>query len=153
MWFCTWWSATDRAKWCGMVRQGRRYGPSTTYKITPCWVTRLQPQPGGPPCWASPLAFGLMEADAQLYSSLHAFVVIYLMFILYVLRAHLVTGTCFQTTFNEYLCYIDGKTSKFYFWLRFLLKRFKHRHFTSCSNMCFIYRFTSDIGEIFSGFL
>ncbi len=26
-----------------MVRQGRRHGPSITYKITPCWVTLLQP--------------------------------------------------------------------------------------------------------------
>ncbi len=28
---------------CGKARQGRRHGPSITYKITPCWVTLLQP--------------------------------------------------------------------------------------------------------------
>ncbi len=27
----------------GVVRNGRRHGPSITYKITPCWVTLLQP--------------------------------------------------------------------------------------------------------------
>jgi hypothetical protein len=27
----------------GVVRHGRRHGPSITYKITPCWVTLLQP--------------------------------------------------------------------------------------------------------------
>jgi hypothetical protein len=26
----------------GVVGQGRRHGPSITYKITPCWVTLLQ---------------------------------------------------------------------------------------------------------------
>ncbi len=26
-----------------VVRQGRRHGPSITFKITPCWVTLLQP--------------------------------------------------------------------------------------------------------------
>jgi hypothetical protein len=31
----------DRAS--GVVRQGRRHGLSNTYKITPCWVTILQP--------------------------------------------------------------------------------------------------------------
>ncbi len=27
----------------GVVRQGRRHGPSIAYKITPCWITLLQP--------------------------------------------------------------------------------------------------------------
>jgi hypothetical protein len=27
----------------GVVHQGRRHGPSITYKITPCWVILLQP--------------------------------------------------------------------------------------------------------------
>ncbi len=27
----------------GVVRQGRRHGPSIAYKITPCWVTLLRP--------------------------------------------------------------------------------------------------------------
>ncbi len=27
----------------GVVHQGRRHGPFITYKITPCWVTLLQP--------------------------------------------------------------------------------------------------------------
>jgi hypothetical protein len=40
----------------GVVRHGRRHGPSITYKITPCWVL-FSSQPGGPPCWTSPLAF------------------------------------------------------------------------------------------------
>jgi hypothetical protein len=34
-------SAPDRVS--GVVRQGWRHGPSITYKITPCWVTLLQP--------------------------------------------------------------------------------------------------------------
>jgi hypothetical protein len=42
--------------------KGRRYGPSITYKITPCRVTLLQPT-RGPPCWASPLAFGLINCN------------------------------------------------------------------------------------------
>jgi hypothetical protein len=36
------WAAPDWGKWC-MVRQGRRNGPTITYKITPCWVTLFQP--------------------------------------------------------------------------------------------------------------
>jgi hypothetical protein len=40
----------------GVVRQGWRHEPSTTYKITPCWVTLS-------PCWASPLVFGLTGED------------------------------------------------------------------------------------------
>jgi hypothetical protein len=34
--------------------------PSITYKITPAG-SHSSTQPGGPPCWASPLAFGLIE--------------------------------------------------------------------------------------------
>ncbi len=34
--------------------KGRQYGPSIKYKITPASSC-----PGRPPCWASPLAFGL----------------------------------------------------------------------------------------------
>jgi hypothetical protein len=52
----------------GVVCQGRRHGPSIKYKITPCWVTILQP-PGGPPCWTSPLAFGLIADDKRAYSA------------------------------------------------------------------------------------
>ncbi len=36
-------SASDWYKWC-VVRQGRRHGLSITYKITPDWVTLLQPR-------------------------------------------------------------------------------------------------------------
>ncbi len=39
--------------------KGRRYGPSITYKITPAGPLSSS-QPGGPPCWASPLVFGLI---------------------------------------------------------------------------------------------
>jgi hypothetical protein len=43
------------------VRSGKakRYGPSITYKITPAGSLSSS-QPGGPPCWTSPLAFGLI---------------------------------------------------------------------------------------------
>jgi hypothetical protein len=35
-------SASDRGA-SGVVRQGRRHEPSIAYKITPCWITLLQP--------------------------------------------------------------------------------------------------------------
>ena len=45
----------------GVVRQGAGGMDRTSRtKITPCWVTLLQ-QPGGPPCWASPLAFDIIS--------------------------------------------------------------------------------------------
>jgi hypothetical protein len=35
----------------GVVRQGRRHGPSITYKITPCWAAVLgHPSRFWPPC-------------------------------------------------------------------------------------------------------
>jgi hypothetical protein len=43
-------SAPDRTS--GVVRQGRRHGPSITNKIIPCWVLSFS-LTGGPPCWAS----------------------------------------------------------------------------------------------------
>ncbi len=36
-----------------------RYGPSITYKIIPAWSLSTN-QPSEPPCWAIPLAFGLI---------------------------------------------------------------------------------------------
>ncbi len=42
-----------------MDGKGRRYGPSITDKITPDG-SLSNSQPGGPPCWASPLSFGLI---------------------------------------------------------------------------------------------
>ncbi len=43
-----------------VVRQGRRHRPSITYKTTSHPAGSLSSsQTGGPPCWASPLAFGL----------------------------------------------------------------------------------------------
>ncbi len=51
-------SAPDRGKWCGdVVRQGRRQGLSTVHRPA---GTLFSSQPGGPPCWATPLAFGLI---------------------------------------------------------------------------------------------
>ena len=44
--------------------KGRRYGPSITYNITPAGSLSSS-QPGGPPCWASPLAFGLTVLDGD----------------------------------------------------------------------------------------
>ncbi len=46
----------------GVVGQGRRHRPYITSKITTCWGagSLSSGQPGGPPCWASPLAFGLI---------------------------------------------------------------------------------------------
>ncbi len=41
-------------------RKGRRYGPSITYKITHAGSLSSS-HPGGLPCWASPLAFGLID--------------------------------------------------------------------------------------------
>jgi hypothetical protein len=57
--FCTFRNieAPDRGK-SGLVRQSRRHKPSTTYKIRP--GSPSSSQPGGPPCWSSPLAFGLI---------------------------------------------------------------------------------------------
>jgi hypothetical protein len=44
-------------------KKGRRYGPSITYKITPAG-SLSSGQPGGPPCWVSPIiAFGLIAAN------------------------------------------------------------------------------------------
>ncbi len=43
---------------------GRRYGPSITYKITPS-ESLSSSQPGGPPCWPRPLAFGLIGLSRQ----------------------------------------------------------------------------------------
>ncbi len=53
------------SSWQGnQVRYGkvRRYGPSITYKITPA-ASLPSSQPGGTPCWVSPLAFGLIVLD------------------------------------------------------------------------------------------
>ncbi len=41
------------------VRAGGMDRPSRTKLHTSCWVSFLQPAWGGPPCRASPLAFGL----------------------------------------------------------------------------------------------
>jgi hypothetical protein len=48
------------------VRYGksRRYLPSITYKITPAGSLSSS-QPGGPPCWTSPLAFGLIGGNGH----------------------------------------------------------------------------------------
>ncbi len=48
----------------GTVRYGedRQYSLSITYKITPAGSLSSR-QPGGPPCRASPLAFGLIVRD------------------------------------------------------------------------------------------
>jgi hypothetical protein len=42
----------------------RQYGLSITYKIKPAG-SLFSSQPGGPPCWASPLAFGLIGRDPR----------------------------------------------------------------------------------------
>ncbi len=42
----------------GIVRQGRRHGPSIVYKITPCWVTFPQPARRAA-VLGQPSAFGL----------------------------------------------------------------------------------------------
>jgi hypothetical protein len=46
----------------GVVRQGRRHGPSITYKITPYWVTLIQSARRAA-VLAGPLAFGLIGED------------------------------------------------------------------------------------------
>ncbi len=46
--------------------KGRQYGPKITYKITPAGSLSSS-QPGGPPCWASPLSFGLIGCDLRLW--------------------------------------------------------------------------------------
>ncbi len=50
-------SASDRGKWCGLSGHAARHGPSNTEKITTC-VSLSSSQPGEPPCWTSPLAYG-----------------------------------------------------------------------------------------------
>jgi hypothetical protein len=40
--------------------KGRRYGPSNTYRIIKPVGSLSSNQPGGSPCWGSPLAFGLI---------------------------------------------------------------------------------------------
>jgi hypothetical protein len=47
----------------GTVHQDRRHGQSITYKIITAGSLSSS-QPGGPPCWTSPLAFGLMDGTA-----------------------------------------------------------------------------------------
>ena len=42
--------------------KGRQYGQSITYKITPAGSLSSRPS-RGPPCWASPIAFGLIACD------------------------------------------------------------------------------------------
>jgi hypothetical protein len=58
--------------------------PSITYKITPCWITLLQPtQAGRQPCWASPLTFcliGLYLATKRMEDSVHH--TLYVVFVL-----------------------------------------------------------------------
>jgi len=48
---------SEQTVWNG---KGRRYSQSITYKITLA-ESLSSSQSGGPPCWASPLAFGLIE--------------------------------------------------------------------------------------------
>jgi hypothetical protein len=40
---CTFINRSAPGRVSGVVRQGRRHGPSITYKITSCWVNLLQP--------------------------------------------------------------------------------------------------------------
>jgi hypothetical protein len=49
------------------TEKGRQYSPSITYKITPAGSLSSS-QPGGPPCWVRPLAFGLIAYE---YDDLH----------------------------------------------------------------------------------
>ncbi len=44
--------------------KGRWYGSSSTYKITPA-VSFSSSQPGEPPFWTSPLAFGLIGSNTR----------------------------------------------------------------------------------------
>ncbi len=50
-------SAPDRGKWCGPSRQAAMDRPSRTNSHSAGSLSSSQP--GGPPCWTSPLAFGL----------------------------------------------------------------------------------------------
>jgi hypothetical protein len=47
-------SASDRGKWCGPLGQA-------AWAAGPLFSSQL----GGPPCWASPLAFGLIGLKGQ----------------------------------------------------------------------------------------
>ncbi len=47
--------------------KGRRYGPSITHKVTPAGSFSYS-QPGRPPWWVSPLAFGLIGPNCQSFS-------------------------------------------------------------------------------------
>jgi hypothetical protein len=53
----------------GVVRQGRRHGRPSRTKSHPAGSISSR-QPGGPPCWTSPLAFGLIvNNDCQVAAS------------------------------------------------------------------------------------
>jgi hypothetical protein len=52
--------------------KGRRNEPSITYKITPVGSLSSR-QPGGPPWWASPLAFGLIGYKSVATASFYCF--------------------------------------------------------------------------------
>jgi hypothetical protein len=54
------WAAPIRAT--VTVRKYRRNGPSMMYKITPAGLLSSR-KPGGPPCWASPLASLCRDRD------------------------------------------------------------------------------------------
>jgi hypothetical protein len=55
----------NRGKWCS--RSGKaEWTVFITNKITPLVLGHFPPSnPGGPPCWASPLAFGLLQYTIQ----------------------------------------------------------------------------------------
>ncbi len=55
-------SYSQGPEWFG---KGSMLGPSITYKITPVGSLSFS-QPGGPPSWTSPLAFGLIGATRPL---------------------------------------------------------------------------------------
>jgi hypothetical protein len=47
----------------GLIRPGQASWTVYNVQNHTLWVTLLSSQPDGPPCWASPLAFGLIGPD------------------------------------------------------------------------------------------
>jgi len=58
--------APDRGKWCGPSGQMEWTLNSPSHTKPHPAGSLYSSQPGGPPCWASPLAFGLIGNNLQL---------------------------------------------------------------------------------------
>jgi hypothetical protein len=101
----------------GSSYQGNRYGKEKaggTYKITPA-CSLSSSQPGGPPCWASPLDFGPIGFNIEKYTVSRLFLycvsTIFVLCFNYVCTAfQLFLGfafNCFCTLFQQFMYYVQ----------------------------------------------